>query len=50
VTEDKPVLIHGTDPRREFPYQGLLGQDWLSKVEYRVDREKKQIQWLKSDF
>ena len=50
VLEDKPVLIHGADPRKEFPYQGLLGQDLLSKVEYRVDREKKQIQWFKSDF
>jgi len=50
VLEDKPVLIHGSEPQKELPYEGLLGQDLLSKVEYRVDREKKRIQWLKTDF
>ena len=50
VLEDKPVLIHGSEPQKELPYQGLLGQDLLSKVEYRVDRKKKRIQWLKTDF
>ncbi|MBI4773040.1 MAG: aspartyl protease family protein [Deltaproteobacteria bacterium] len=50
VLENKPVLIHGSDPRQELPYEGLLGQDLLSKVEYRLDRENKQIQWLKTDF
>jgi len=50
VLENKPVLIHGSDPQRELPYEGLLGQDLLSKVEYRLDRKKKQIHWLKTDF